>query len=374
MDRLWWLMPGPSQFLSGVVEDIRDGRNAVLRFPKYAPNGFQSRLREELEGRDGWRWEYLRASQEECLSPVDLLFRVLAPDYPSDSLRSVKLLASQHSFQGRVIWIDDFSTANWPPWREFLEEYAQVCDALSVLERTIFVAFLSSEYSVPLPCEGPRLAHHNWREVTGNLDSALFAAFLVYQKNWATPKKRIAAATIAHVALWDSELAKELSDEPIESILLPLAFLENFANQRGWDNQSITDKEELWRHGIFERFDGVDKFHSAYLAISNRTEELQRRIWSGQIVVLMPLVEEKRQKILVDLKDSLKVPYRTRFGEEITDMLDLEIGHIESQITGFDSKVAPATQEKVKRLRRIRNHLSHLETVPLELILGDDLL
>lgn len=367
-------MPGPSRFLSEVVEDIRDGRNVILRFPKHAPKGFQFRLKGELEDSDGWRWKYLRASQEESLPPVDLLFQVLVPDYPADNLRSVKTLARQPSFQGRVIWVEDFSATSWATWREFLEEYAQACDALSVLERTLFVVFLSGEQSIDPPREGPRLSHRNWREVAGYIDSSLFAAFLVYQKDWEITRKRIAAATIAHVALWDSELARELSNERIDKIISPLAFLESFATQRGWSNQSKHDKEELWCHGIFDRFDGVDKFHSAYLAISNGKEDLKRRIWSGQVVVLMPLVEEKRQEILVDLKDYLKVPFRTRFGEVITNILDLEIGHIESQITGFNSKVDPKTQEKVRRLRRIRNHLSHLETVPKDLILSDDLI
>ena len=62
----------------------------------------------------------------------------------------------------------------------------------------------------------------------------------------------------------------------------------------------------------------------------------------------------------------LSVPFRTRFGDEILSLDDLELGHIESQLSSvyIDSEL----RSRLSRLRRVRNHLSHGEAVPKDLL------
>jgi hypothetical protein len=52
----------------------------------------------------------------------------------------------------------------------------------------------------------------------------------------------------------------------------------------------------------------------------------------------------------------------TRFGEEITDIRDLEIGHIESQLAN-NPAVSNSIRQLIMQLRQIRNALSHLERI-----------
>jgi hypothetical protein len=115
---------------------------------------------------------------------------------------------------------------------------------------------------------------------------------------------------------------------------------------------------------------GEEKVHSAYLALDDPKGEVERRVWSAQVGVLLPFVEERRQELLARLDGVLRVPFRTRFGEEITDLRDLEIGHIESQLLTSPLAVDPDVRRQVRRLREIRNSLAHLETLRPEVLGG----
>jgi len=61
----------------------------------------------------------------------------------------------------------------------------------------------------------------------------------------------------------------------------------------------------------------------------------------------------------------------TRFGEEVTGIRDLEIGHIESQLAN-NPAVSNSIQQVITQLRKIRNALSHLESLDPALLLSGE--
>ncbi len=113
--------------------------------------------------------------------------------------------------------------------------------------------------------------------------------------------------------------------------------------------------------------------HSASLALKDFKGIIARRIWSAEVGVILPFVEERRQEILTHLAGVLRVPFTTRFGEVISDVRDLEIGHIESQLINNGITVHPNVRRLVRRLREIRNCLSHLEPLSLDLLLDAEI-
>ena len=64
---------------------------------------------------------------------------------------------------------------------------------------------------------------------------------------------------------------------------------------------------------------------------------------------------------------SFQVPYPSKFGSLITNKLDLEIGDIADQFRTVGT-VSDNERNSAERLRKIRNHLSHLEPVPRSLL------
>jgi hypothetical protein len=103
------------------------------------------------------------------------------------------------------------------------------------------------------------------------------------------------------------------------------------------------------------------------------TRTFQRRIWNAEVGVLLPFVEEQRQDILVRFAGVLRVPAMTRFGEAITDIRDREIGHIESQLAK-NPAVSNSIRQLLTQLRKIRNALSHLESLDPALLLSGEVL
>ena len=59
---------------------------------------------------------------------------------------------------------------------------------------------------------------------------------------------------------------------------------------------------------------------------------------------------------------------RTRFGDVIDDVHDLEIGHIEAQLRSENANADSELLRQVRRLREVRNRLAHFETLPVELL------
>jgi hypothetical protein len=119
--------------------------------------------------------------------------------------------------------------------------------------------------------------------------------------------------------------------------------------------------------------DGVEKEHSALLAIRHDTRALQRRIWSAEVGVMLPFVEERRQDILSRFAGVLRVPFTTPFGAEITNIHDLEISHIENQLSN-NPAVSSNIRQLIRQLRKIRNALSHLEPLDPTLLLSGQVL
>jgi len=63
----------------------------------------------------------------------------------------------------------------------------------------------------------------------------------------------------------------------------------------------------------------------------------------------------------------------TRFGEVITDIRDLEIGHIESQ-RAKNPAASNSVRQLITQLRKIRNALAHLESLDPALLLSGEVL
>jgi hypothetical protein len=124
---------------------------------------------------------------------------------------------------------------------------------------------------------------------------------------------------------------------------------------------------------MIDVIEGEENIHSASLALKDFKGTIARRIWSAEVGVILPFVEERRQEILTHLAGVLRVPFTTRFGEVISDVRDLEIGHIESQLINSGITVHPNVRRLVRRLREIRNCLSHLEPLSLELLLDAEI-
>ena len=373
MSDLWWELPGPARFVSGLVRSLRAGQNVVLCMPLHSPKPLAA-LRAALEREESWKWTTVRLGEEdERAAPLDFLFTRFAPEVAAGEIRSAATLATEDSFCGRLVCVDELPNDLWPAWKSFLVEYEHVCRSIPLLQRTLFCLCLEGEVAIDPPVCDVCLAVHRYDDFAQQFDSLLYASLLIEGAKLVPLQKRLAASVIAALSLWDPFVAERLAEEDLAQLLQPASVLDAFARERGWMSVNCPNEESLWCQGMKNMFDGAPKIHSAVLAALGKRQEVERRIWSAQVGVLFPFIEEKRQELVDELRSILRVPFTKKTGEVVTDLRDLEIGHIESQVRNLGRAVGDDKLRLIEKLRRVRNHLSHLELVPPELVAAREL-
>jgi hypothetical protein len=153
--------------------------------------------------------------------------------------------------------------------------------------------------------------------------------------------------------------------------------LREFAIVRDWgkiqykreDDLNEDEVSQLWSKGILDKPNGKLVYHSSFLKIHNKENELRKRVWNSAIQILLPLIEEFRSAFI----NSNKVKFPFNFYNEkknriIEDINEFEISDIvflinKNQIvfnTIYTSE-KKKLKEFAKLCREIRNSLSHLE-------------
>jgi len=370
MSDLWWRMPGPARYVAGALEQLHDGKNVVLCVPDHLPDGLARAVVQAQPAPWGRAWELLRVRASTNSTPVDLLFRRFAPDAAAATLRNAAALVREPQFTRRLIWLERMSSTTWPAWKAFLEEYEHACRARLPDERSLFCIMLAGEPAASPPVAGVSLAVARWRGIASELDTLLYTSLVFPERPLTGVKRNVAVAVVAALALWDPHICDYLARQPLRTIFAPCESLRRFAHERGWEQPGGTN---LWCAGMVDTFADQERQHSAHLALCGQIDELNHRVWRGQMSVLYPMIEERRQQLLLELRDLLHVPFRTREGAQITQLHDLEIGHIEWQLAEHRRNGRPdprleTTFRQVSALKTMRNHLAHLESVREEQI------
>lgn len=356
----WWSLPGAGGFVDEVEGDLRRGRNVVLSLPRHVPDGLRAAVQRRL--RDDWLWTTLPASETEGRTPPDVLFGRCATR-AREGRRSAAVFAEHGSEEPRIIWVDAIAGQAWPAWRQFLTDYEQACRAIPADRRSALCVVRLGEAAVETIENNVCLSEHRYRGRVSDLDMLLFATMRLSCRQLSPARRRLLATVIARLAPWDPALADVLIDLQPAQVLDPHPALRAFAMERGWDAVPPS-----WAVGSLDEVEGREHAHSAAVALADTRGEIARRIWSAQVEVLFPWVEEKRRELIDQLPGILRVPFTREDGSVIHDVGDLEIGvvyHQLSSATGISSE----KRHLARLLRDVRNSLSHLEPLSAELAL-----
>ena len=350
----WWDLPGPSRFVSSIADDLREGMNVLVGCPAYTPAGLrQSILLEFGKG----EFHVIRAG---TANPTDLLFQHFVPDVGGSVLHDIATFLEHIDRRSRVVWVENISAETWPAWDSFLREYQHACGEVPVLARTLFSVLLGPTSTQVLANNEVRLSAHRYDGYVNALDALLYASLAFSQNNLSSIEKDIAISVIARIGLWDPDLIQRLIVEPLHVILDPSLVLREVAQERSWEGAPS------WAAGSLAKFGDTELTHSA--ALGPKSTELATRIWSAEVGVVLPRIEELRQKFLSRYSSRFRMPYKTRFGQVFDDVRDLEIGHICDQL----QTISASSEDRfaVDRLTKMRNRLAHLEPLDPVLLQG----
>lgn len=341
-----WDLPGPRRFVESSRDALMRGSNLVVRFPGSVPNGFDDAMMAALGN------ALYFVEMEVTDSPLNDLGRKFARN-PA-TVRSLLDLLAEERFRGLLIRLEGIGEHSWPPWRDFLGHYAEVLRGIPLLGRTLFCVPLVGLPSGEPPRSDVALINRDWDGVIDEVDLLLFASERLRSRASSSLVRQLLATSVSRVARWDFDTAANLLDQGDHAILAPLETLRKIARDKGWTAETPLD----WKMGTVSQ-SGV--MHPARAALDTPPREIERRMWSAQVAVLMPRIEELRhdtvQNNLADIK------YRMRVGGmDDGDPHDLELGELTrlfDNVRGYWR-----LQGSLVWLRKQRNRLAHLNPLP----------
>ena len=380
----WWQLPGPSLLVAAVSDDLDRGRCAVVGLPAHAPAGFYPATQQVLRALAGqpqrWRCPHLPAlaapspADAAALTPQTWLHQYLPPPAPDSEIPATALaLAQRTGFGGYRVLLQP-TAADAPAWLAWLAEYQQALPQVRHAERTLFLLVLTGAAALLRPAPAAGLSHHTYRHQASPADLALHLHFACPSPPDTPPLlHRVRLSVAAAVASFDAETAVALATGPLGTLLQPAAWLADLARQRAWASApaagtklSAAGAEEQWALGLRAPVDGHPCLHPAALALHGDAAGLATRVWEGQLPVLLPFLEQRRQALLQQLAERLRplLPYQNASGETLRRLEEIEVGDLfRLCISSGLVRLEAPTRAEIRLLRDCRNLLAHLNPV-----------
>ena len=341
-----WDLPGAKRFVDSICNPLRGGSSVVVVFPGSVPDGFETAVTANLG-------DILDIGKLTCTaSPLSDLAQRYATN--PDHITCLPELCDDPGFQGRLVKLHRLDANTWPPWREFLKRYAEASRLQPLLGRSLFLVLLSGFPPPEPPPADIALTVNAWDGVLDDIDLILFASERLRVREEDALVRSLLATTVARVAAWDFDTAAALVAEDNGTIMDPLEVLRATAADKCWTEDTPLD----WRIGTASKA-GVA--HPARAALAKAHAELDRRLWSAQLSVLLPWIEVRRHSTVADNLYEVKRHMRAD-GDGQGDPFALELGDLARL---FDRRGADRQVRKtVRRLRNVRNKLAHRRCVP----------
>jgi hypothetical protein len=178
----------------------------------------------------------------------------------------------------------------------------------------------------------------------GPLDGAAYAATL--PTGLRPLEARLVSSVAIEVAAWDVVLLDRLMALPPEEAVRPDHHVSS------WDDGATARWKGLalaWENGCVDDWGGEQAEHPLWLA-ANRPQGLSKRVWRGQLAMLLPWIEQNRQLIITRERKYLRVD-QVRSGP---DLESLDWGPL-----AFQLDRVPPVKKLALAFREARNELAH---------------
>lgn len=344
-DRSWWSLPGPHRLLRELDAELGSGRSAFVGFPLGAPSGFREAFQAHLRSRS-----FLCLQAEHVEEPLVFL-RENVPVGKGADLSGLAM-----DLDEVVVWVEGIPPDAVGAWSKQLEV---LCDALKErdeLDRGTIVCELRGVSASDLPGADTLIAVLRYAGRVDEIDQAIWITDHLPSRSMSRIEKKLRVSIASHVAGYDGHLSSELCQLDFEALFDP--------HDHVLASSSCgKDCRPNWENGGSDDYDG-EWFEHPRLLLERPSGRLalQQRVWKGQVAVLFPYLESRRQRLIDKYEGSLRVPHETKYGV-IEDRRDLELVHICKQLR---SKIPDEQRRRISLLVDIRNTLAHMELVSAE--------
>jgi len=271
-------------------------------------------------------------------------------------------LTSQDDLEGLVVAVDlssqsrtDQPRTDW--WRDFLGSYSEHLKDTESRRGPRFILQFSGSQVLEAPGSQVRLSIRKWEGVTREIDVRHVAEREMESRGLAPLQRRLAVEMIVRLALWDMQLAVELSRLSLEEISAPADLLEEYAGAKGWEQEETA----TWFYGTRDTFLGERQVHSALCAVGGDLSAIESRVWAAQAAVMFPFLEARLRDLIQGLDclpDSADVG--TNGNTKIVAKEEFELSDVHRELRR-DGRASSELKATVKKLKRIRNRIAHHE-------------
>jgi len=372
--RIWWNdITGPSRLVSAITSGLLSGKNVVVLVPEDLPwrhdmrSAVENTLREEDCDLD---IQYVDCKEENNFfssnhtNIPEYLMSYATPDIRNGFRTSGRYTIQQYLLDNqvllnRVLWVKGMSHQHAKDWLAFCKDYKakNQYDGLFVIE---------SYDDLPSRGLGNNVLFLRYEDYVTFYDALLFDNILVSSLDLSIEWKKYIATVMASLCCCDVQIAESIIDN-IDIHLSPIDALNSIFCSNEYEERS--------------KASNLTSSHPLNLIRSNKTEQIEKKVWSAQLQILFPLIEVERLALITrhsnDIMEALKTPYLnqkgiavkvTQFGEIVTDPNKTELGTLHRLTclrSAFDQGqyllFLPNEEDRCRLtlLHRMRNNIAH---------------
>jgi len=348
---LFWALPGPRRFSDALLTDLGQARSTVVRLPAIGVPGFGPCLQHAL-AQSGLPCRITETTEgsNACEQILLGLGHTMGLETPQNAIRKAC------SGGQRVLAVTGIGPGEWLAWRSALMIFSHLAAHVPQSERaTLVLVLIGPDYRNTV-CTDGAMQYREWQGVISSSDALCLADHLLPMREGKPRIREILIHTLASVAMWDHGLLKHLAGQPPRTILAPSAALAAYAGGKGWNGNT---REDVWL-GTAGEYEGRQVTHTALSVARGTKGAVERALWRAQVRVLLPWVENER----LDVVEQLVASGRARPSD-----VSREIGELFS-LHANDRRVKRGLQDRIKRLRQVRNELAHGRNLSREAILN----
>lgn len=360
LQSFWWEeVAGPHRLINEVVEAMLECKSVALVIPADLPwrHQMRSSVQSTMEATPGLDSLYIETIDVEDeggdLPPGDLLLECIALDkdrihYRAGSETVQEYVARKDILAHKVVWVKGASPEQSEAWVDFCRRWhpSEPEQGLFVIENRDSAGdptgtLKSIDYSAYVDENCVRL--FAWSMLSDNNYSSL-----------STPWRTYMVSVLTNLCKGDVEVAEALAaeldiirEEPLDSVV------------------ALSCSPYFSRRGE----GGSD--HVLAMARDGRMGDLLLRLWTAQIEVLFPIIEEERINLVdmlsADLSALLDEEPIVQFGKVVEEVRDIELGtivHLMSKSPDGDRRLSIEDGEvrsRIYLLWKCRNLLAHRE-------------
>ncbi|MDY3971727.1 MAG: hypothetical protein SOZ28_03345 [Clostridia bacterium] len=347
MKNIWWKqVTTANAYIKKVVENISNKKSMALEMPECVPwkEYFDECIESAMKSRSS------ESTIDFICSPGEKIGDYILNKYCSEEKRATYrpdktfacFLAQSDDIvlNNRIVWVKNIPDNMIDEWLEFVSDYSK--NVKKDRPHAVFILEIPPCRNINTKKKG--IINIVYTNELSIFDTYVFCTLAVSDIKINRELKRYLAELVSSICGYDIELCSICIERYNEFLSNPIdTVMNNIINTVCRSNG--------------------DKFE-----VVHSEDEMHQLIWSSQLKIIFPVIEEYRRKFVIKYKNQINshLPITTTYNECFTEPEDVEIGTL--MYMAADDKIHCSEEDRHKLFdfKEARNLLAHLKILPFD--------